>query len=103
MSDTTLSRDDLEHTISELEAEMAEIKRERNAWKREVDLGNIDRDKWQEEATALTAALAARDETIRGLRGALDLLVKDVAGYPAFERPCYALDVARAALSQREG
>lgn len=40
--------------------------------------------------------IAERD----AVRAALELLVKDVAGYPAYERPCHALDVARAALSQ---
>ncbi len=34
------------------------------------------------------------------LRDALELLVKDVEGYPAWERPCHALDVAKAALER---
>ncbi len=41
-----------------------------------------------------TAAYAAP-----ALVKALELLVADVAGYEAWERPCRALDVARAALA----
>lgn len=34
---------------------------------------------------------------------ALKLLVEDVRGYAAWDRPCHALDVAEAALSKAEG
>lgn len=37
--------------------------------------------------------------TIKALREALELLVADVADYEAWQRPCHALDVARAVLA----
>lgn len=49
------------------------------------------------EVLALVAA--ARREA--GLREALTLLVNDVADYPAWDRPCHALNVARTALAAK--
>ena len=40
---------------------------------------------------------------VERLRKALKLLVLDVQDYEAWQRPCYALDVARAALGEGEG
>jgi len=34
---------------------------------------------------------------------AMKLLIADVADYPAWQRPCHALDVARAAIAKAEG
>jgi len=50
-------------------------------------------------ARAELAALRAENER---LRIALALLVEDVQGYEAWQRPCYALDTARAALSKEK-
>lgn len=52
---------------------------------------------------------AERDANVRlilaapELLAALDLLVKDVRGYEAWQRPCYAFDVAVAALMKARG
>ena len=54
---------------------------------------------------AITYDPAHADEIVRAVNShdalveALELLVADVAGYEAWERPCHALDVARAALA----
>jgi hypothetical protein len=47
------------------------------------------------------ALKAERDALLaenKELRAALESLVNDVQDYPAWQRPCYALDKARAAL-----
>ena len=48
------------------------------------------------DATAENVRLAGR---VKVLEDALRLLVADVQDYEAWQRPCHALDVARAALS----
>lgn len=47
---------------------------------------------------AICAAAAGSD-----LLGALKLLVADAADYPAWARPCHAIDVAEAAIAKAEG
>lgn len=44
--------------------------------------------------------LDSQASEIERLRAALELLVLDVSEYEAFERPCYALDKARDAISK---
>lgn len=51
------------------------------------------------EAEANARLIASAPE----LLAALDLLVKDVADYEAWQRPCHALDVAIAALKKARG
>jgi len=53
------------------------------------------------EATAEVRldALTKAQGKVRDLEAALDLLVKDIQGYEAWERPCYALDAAIEVLS----
>ena len=46
-------------------------------------------------------ALVAAYRREAGLREALTLLVNDVADYPAWDRPCHALNVARTALAAK--
>lgn len=50
------------------------------------------------EADANAALIAAAPD----LLAALKLLVADVADYEAWQRPCHALDVARAAIAKAE-
>lgn len=56
-----------------------------------------DEDCWQGPEEAAHAALVAENER---LREALTLLVQDVQYYSAWQRPCLALDKARAALGE---
>lgn len=51
-----------------------------------------------EHMRAAAALIRAQAERVRVLESALRGLVDDVADYPAWQRPCHALDVARAAL-----
>lgn len=55
-----------------------------------------DRDACCLEAADEIERLRAENER---LREALERLVNDCEGYPAYERPCYAVDMARAALA----
>lgn len=54
---------------------------------------------WPENFEANAHLIAASPE----LYAALDLLVKDIADYEAWQRPCHALDVAQAALAKARG
>jgi len=47
----------------------------------------------------LLERLAAAEARAERVEKALALLIADVADYPAWQRPCHALDVARAALT----
>lgn len=53
----------------------------------------------QAEAEANARLIAAAPE----LLAALELLVKDVGDYEAWQRPCHALDVAREAITKAKG
>ena len=59
-------------------------------------LGSMTRQK-EDEANAQLVS-AAPD-----MLAALKLLVADLAGYEAWERPCHAVDVAVAAIAKAEG
>lgn len=52
-----------------------------------------------EQIEANANLIAAAPELLAALR----LLVADVAGYEAWQRPCHALDVARFAIAKAEG
>jgi len=51
------------------------------------------------EATANAHLIAAAPELLEALK----LLLADVADYPAWQRPCHAVDVAQAAIAKAEG
>ena len=53
-----------------------------------------------ESRVAWKARAGAAEAENDRLREALTLLLADLEGYPASERPCHALDVARAALAK---
>lgn len=54
---------------------------------------------WPRHAEANATLIASAPALVE----ALEALVEDVARYPAWERPCAALDAARAALSLAKG
>lgn len=63
----------------------------------------LDRDgggPWGDKIDLANAALIAASPD---LYEALEALVRDVADYEAWQRPCHALDVARAALARARG
>ena len=49
-----------------------------------------------EDGAPIVHAVNCHDELVRALEG----LIADVADYEAWQRPCHALDVARAALAK---
>lgn len=53
------------------------------------------RDEWEANASLIAAA--------PDLYEALELLLNDVEHYPAWQRPCHAVDSARAALAKARG
>lgn len=60
---------------------------------------NGDEDYGQFNAARIVLAVNGHDDLV----AALKLLVADVKGYAAWDRPCHALEVAEAALAKVEG
>jgi septal ring factor EnvC (AmiA/AmiB activator) len=73
-------------------AEYAKVRDERDDLRAKLNANCLQRD-------ALQIQLQASERALERVREALKLLLADVQDYEPWQRPCHAVDVARAALA----